>query len=599
MGSNGSMAVTQVAGRFKRTMKINIKLTVILGFVLMVVLIMITAGAGYFALAEAVEDATRYSALARDTTLAHEIGSNMLLLDDALDSYLLNRDVQSVWDIDYRLALTRRMAQRVNNSNSVPQVQTILERVDDILARFSKNFDRLRMLDETRDQILSETPTDALKVEEIDKERKTLQNFFQIATTKVSNNVESARETIKIQQESIDAKIQSSFHTTMFVVGVTVVGAVVVAFIIAGLFVRLITKPVGALEQIVRRSPSIAFRLRAEPGWQIEFISENVNQLGYSPNDFFSGRVTLVDVVHPEDREIVAEKLRDVAKTRGGKDEFSQEYRIVTGSGATCWLDERMWIVRNDKGLITHYEGIVIDITKRKLAEERLDRERAQRAFVLETFGSYLSDEIVTEILESPGGINLGGELRQISILVSDLRGFTRMTESMDSRKVLRILNRYLETMTDIILRHSGTIDEFTGDGILVFFGAPRSFEDHVRRAVFCAIEMQGVMDEFNKEGLNLGLPELKMGIGINSGELVVGNIGSTRRKKYGAVGSPINVAFRVQSQTSGGEILVTAPVHDQVATEVVFGPVRETELKGIDGMTTMYKVLGFKTNSG
>ena len=248
------------------------------------------------------------------------------------------------------------------------------------------------------------------------------------------------------------------------------VGAVLVAFIIAGLFVRLITKPVGALEQIVRRSPSIAFRFRAEPGWPIEFISENVNQLGYSANDFFSGRITLIDVVHPEDREIVAEKLSDVAKIRGGEDEFSQEYRIVTGSGATCWIDERMWIVRNDKGLITHYEGIVIDITERKQAEERLEKERAQRTFVLETFGSYLSDEIVAEILESPGGINLGGELRQISILVSDLRGFTRMTESMDSRTVLRILNRYLETMTDIILRHSGTIDEFTGDGILVFF---------------------------------------------------------------------------------------------------------------------------------
>ncbi len=591
------MAFTLEAGRFKRTMKINIKLTVILGFVLMVALIMITAGAGYFALAEAVEDATRYSALARDTTLAHEIGSNMLLLDDALDSYLLNRDVQSVWDIDYRLALTRRMAQRVNNSTSVPQVQTILERVDDILARFSTNFDKLRRLDETRDQILSKTPTDHLKLQEIDKQRKILENFFQIATTKVSNNVESARETIKIQQESIDAKIQSSFHTTMFVVGVTVVGAILVAFIVAGLFVRLITKPVGALEQIVRRSPSIAFRFRAEPGWPIEFISENVNQLGYSPNDFFSGRITLVDVVHPEDRDIVAEKLSDVAKTRGGEDEFSQEYRIVTGSGATCWLDERMWIVRNDKGLITHYEGIVIDITQRKLAEERLEKERSRRAFVLETFGSYLSDEIVAEILESPGGINLGGELRQITILVSDLRGFTRMTESMDSRKVLRILNRYLEVMTNIILRYSGTIDEFTGDGILVFFGAPRSFEDHVRRAVLCAIEMQGVMDEFNKEGLNLGLPELKMGIGINSGELVVGNIGSTRRKKYGAVGSPINVAFRVQTLTSGGEILVTTPVYDQVATEVVLGTVRETELKGIEGLVKLFQVTGIQTS--
>ena len=143
----------------------------------MVALIMITAGAGYFALAEAVEDATRYSALAHDTTLAHEIGSNMLLLDEALGSYLLNRDAQSIWDIDYRLALTRRMAQRANSSNSIAQIRDILERVDDTLARFSTNFDRLRRLDETRDQILSITPTDHLKLQEIDKQRKILKLF--------------------------------------------------------------------------------------------------------------------------------------------------------------------------------------------------------------------------------------------------------------------------------------------------------------------------------------------------------------------------------------------------------------------------------------
>ena len=91
------------------------------------------------------------------------------------------------------------------------------------------------------------------------------------------------------------------------------------------------------------------------------------------------------------------------------------------------------------------------------------------------------------------------------------------------------------------------TIDEFTGDGILVFFGAPREFSDHTRRAVLCAIEMQGAMKSLNEDNIKLGLPELSMGIGINCGELVVGNIGSNRRKKYGAVGSPINVAFRVR----------------------------------------------------
>ena len=244
----------------------------------------------------------------------------------------------------------------------------------------------------------------------------------------------------------------------------------------------------------------------------MEFVSENVSQLGYSAEDLLSGRINLFEVVHPEDKETVKEKLRLEAGSEVRQRGFSQEYRIIAGSGETRWLDERMWIVRNDKGSITHFEGIVVDITTRKLAEEKLEQERARKVFVLETFGSYLSDEVVSEILESPGGINLGGELREITILVSDLRGFTRITESMNSGDLLLLLNRYLERMTDIILHYSGTIDEFTGDGILVFFGAPRTFTDHARRAALCAIEMQSVMDEFNRESIRSGTTGIENG---------------------------------------------------------------------------------------
>ncbi len=575
----------------------NIKLTVILGFVLMVALIIVIAATGYFALREAIDDADRYSALARDTSVAYDIGSSMLLLDEALNSYLAHRDIQSIWDINYRLALTRRMTQMAQKSNTTPQIRDILLRVDDILVRFTANFEKLRNLDSKLARLEQDSPSSMKQLEVLTKQRHDLQNFFQIVAVKVSNNVESVREAIKIQQESIDSRIRNSFRSTMIIAILTVSGAVVIAMVIAPLFVRLITKPVGALEQIVRRSPSVAFRFKAAPGWPIEYVSENVRELGFKAGDFYSGRLKLVDVLHPDDREMVASKLRNVSETSNTENKFSQEYRIITGAGSICWLDERMWVVRNDKGDITHYEGIVIDITKRKLAEEKLERERAQRIYVLETFGSYLSDEIVTEILESPGGINLGGELSEISILVSDLRGFTKLTESMDSRKVLEILNRYLEVMTDIIFRYSGTIDEFTGDGILVFFGAPRRFSDHSRRAALCAIEMQKAMKPLNEDNIKLGLPELSMGIGINSGELVVGNIGSNRRKKYGAVGSPINVAFRVQTKTRGGDILVTSSVHERVSNEVIMDSVGETQLKGIDGPVQLYQVMGLKTD--
>lgn len=214
-----------------------------------------------------------------------------------------------------------------------------------------------------------------------------------------------------------------------------------------------------------------------------------------------------------------------------------------------------------------------------------------ERDLIRDTFGRYLSEEVAEEILKSPERIDMGGELRDITILVSDLRGFTSMTEALEPRQVLRILNRYFEKMTEVIHLHEGTIDEFTGDGILVFFGAPRKTPDHTRRAVACALEMQDRMEELNQENLSLGLPRLSMGIGINCGELVVGNIGSEKRTKYGAVGSPINVAFRVESQTKSHEILVSAAVKNRIGEDLQIQQTRQADLKGFDESVALYLI--------
>ena len=212
---------------------------------------------------------------------------------------------------------------------------------------------------------------------------------------------------------------------------------------------------------------------------------------------------------------------------------------------------------------------------------------------IRETFGPYLSTEVVNEILKSPGGSEIRGELREITILVSDIRDFTRTTESLEPAQVLELINRYLEAMTDIIMKHGGTIDEFTGDGILVFFGAPTPVRDHCTRAVACALGMQKAMEELNRGNVRLGLPELQMGIGINSGQLIVGNIGSDKRKKYGAVGIPINLAFRVQAEAEGGEVLVSPAVFHNLGGELLVEEKRQCSLKGIEQPVTLYRVEG------
>jgi class 3 adenylate cyclase len=236
------------------------------------------------------------------------------------------------------------------------------------------------------------------------------------------------------------------------------------------------------------------------------------------------------------------------------------------------------------------------DELERRVEERTAEllKSHKERTFIRETFGAYLSDEIATEILARPGGVKLGGEMREMTVLVSDLRGFTSITESMEPSKIVRIINRYLERMIDIIVRHEGTIDEFTGDGILVFFGAPRLHLDHARRALACAIEMQDSMKELNEENIKLDIPQLEMGIGISTGKLVVGNIGSERRKKYGAVGSPINVAFRLEEKARPGEILVTQEVIDGFGEKLKTAAQWKENLKGI-GTTAIYRVTGME----
>ncbi|ETW92641.1 MAG: hypothetical protein ETSY1_42755 [Candidatus Entotheonella factor] len=218
-----------------------------------------------------------------------------------------------------------------------------------------------------------------------------------------------------------------------------------------------------------------------------------------------------------------------------------------------------------------------------------------QRDFIRDAFGRYLSKEIVEELLGSPDGLKLGGEMREITILVSDLRGFTSMASHLSPHDVIDILNRYLGRMVDILMAYRGTVDEFQGDGILAFFGAPIAADDDQERAVACAIAMQTALVEINAEQRRRGLPELRMGIGINTGEVIVGNIGSEKRSKYGAVGSTINEAYRIESYTVGGQILLSPTVHAGIRDLVQIRSTQDVQFKGLQEPVTLYDVVGLQ----
>lgn len=232
-----------------------------------------------------------------------------------------------------------------------------------------------------------------------------------------------------------------------------------------------------------------------------------------------------------------------------------------------------------------------LEITINKAKANVEQQKRA--ALVRETFGRYLSDEVVATLLEGPDALKLGGEKRKVTLLMSDLRGFSTITEHRSPERVVEILNIYLGRMADIISRYNGTIDEFIGDAILVIFGAPFFREDDAARAIACALDMQRAMEQVNAEVMKMGFPALEMGIGINTGEVVVGNIGSQKRVKYGVVGSHVNLTSRIESYTVGGQILISEGTLKDARMDVQIGKQMKVSTKGFSEPINIYAVQG------
>lgn len=222
---------------------------------------------------------------------------------------------------------------------------------------------------------------------------------------------------------------------------------------------------------------------------------------------------------------------------------------------------------------------------------ERTRQLETRNEFIRKTFGRYLSDDVVDSILDEPTGLDLGGELRNISVVMADLRGFSTTASRLRPQEVLLLVNNFLEVMTDVIFEYGGTIDEVLGDGLLVLFGAPITRDDDTDRAVACALAMQNAMRIVNDRNQSLGLPALEMGIGVHTGEAVVGNIGSDKRAKYGVVGTVVNLAARIESLSTGGQVLISGATRDALRVEVVTADESTFEPKGALGPLTVMLV--------
>jgi len=228
-----------------------------------------------------------------------------------------------------------------------------------------------------------------------------------------------------------------------------------------------------------------------------------------------------------------------------------------------------------------------------KLLEQSSQELEKSLALIKTMFGRYLSTEVMASIIENPSALELGGEKRTVTIMMTDLRGFTALSERLEPEQVVQMLNSYFEVMVEVILKFRGTINEIIGDALLVIFGAPQEMPDRAQRAIACAIKMQNAMAEVNEQNRAQGMPELEMGIGLNETEVVVGNIGSSKRSKYTVVGSGVNMTSRIESYSVGGQVLVSESVRKEAGEILRIDAQRDVLPKGAETPLKIYEVGG------
>jgi class 3 adenylate cyclase len=210
-------------------------------------------------------------------------------------------------------------------------------------------------------------------------------------------------------------------------------------------------------------------------------------------------------------------------------------------------------------------------------------------------FGRYVSSDLAAEIVADPGRhLKLGGEKREVTVLFGDLRGFTPLAESLDPQDVVEILNVYLNRVIDAVFEFGGTLDKFRGDGFMVFFGAPIPREDDPLNAVRCALTIQDKLKGVTFEKF----PDLRlhMGVGINTGIVIAGNIGSERRSDYTVIGNEVNIAQRFEANAGPGQILITGNTYDRVKDAVQVRELGALRVAGKHESVIAYDVLGWRT---
>lgn len=225
----------------------------------------------------------------------------------------------------------------------------------------------------------------------------------------------------------------------------------------------------------------------------------------------------------------------------------------------------------------------------------QLAREIEQEAKTRAQFQRLLSPNLVDQVVQGKLQLEKGGALSEVTLLFSDIRGFTSMSESRAPQEIVRMLNEYFELMVDVIFKYQGTLDKFVGDEIIALFGAPVAMENAEVKAVQCALDMLDVLADFNRTRIAEGQNEIKIGIGINTGMVVTGAIGSSRALQYTAIGDAMNTTARLCSVAQAGQIILSEATFKKVQHRIAAVPLPPVRLKGKSDELRIYNAVGVR----
>jgi len=221
--------------------------------------------------------------------------------------------------------------------------------------------------------------------------------------------------------------------------------------------------------------------------------------------------------------------------------------------------------------------------------------EEREKRYVKKAFQYYLSPQVIEEVMKDPQALKLGGSKRELTVLFADIRGFTTLSEKLDPEVLAQVLNLFLDRMTRRILEQEGTLDKYIGDAIMAIFGAPAHHPDHALRACRAALALVRETRELEAEWERRGTPNLALGVGLNSGPMVVGNMGSSLRFDYTVIGDNVNLASRLEGQTRtyGVDVVVSQATRDLAAEQFHFRPLDVIRVKGRHEPVTIYELMG------